>query len=134
VSAEAKRRPFSASETRRTAPLSTPRTDSSLVDEARVKVEHALGRHAAVGHHRRVVLGDHSEQRVNLLQLQRRVEALALRDGSMRVLESANPRLLSRRSDWTHLEVVQLGRIEHAVLVDVAELKDPSQRVNAFRF
>jgi hypothetical protein len=53
-------------------------THSSLVDEARVEVEHALGCHALVRYHRRVVLGDDPEERVDLLELQRRVEALAL--------------------------------------------------------
>lgn len=48
------------------------------MDEARVEVEHALGCHALVRYHRRVVLGDDPEERVDLLELQRRVEALAL--------------------------------------------------------
>lgn len=111
------------------------RTDSSLVDKTRVEIQHALGRHAAVGNHGRVMLGDHPEQRVDLLQLQRSVEALAL--GAMAL----------QGEDWvsnsgkknglfigTHLEVIQFGRVEHAVLIDVAELEDPSQCINALRF
>lgn len=86
-------------------------------------------------HHRRVVFRYQTSQAIDLLELEGGGETAALQRDTKKPSALVNwARSCLDKGTWTDLELVELCWVEDAVFVDVAQLEDSAEGVDAFWF